>query len=37
MAYLCDDKEGIVNNEGTLRSCLNEKTNCANLPASWKT
>ncbi len=36
MAYLCDDTVGIVNNEETLKNCLNEKTNCANLPASWK-
>jgi len=37
MIYLCDDKDGIINNEETLRNCLNEKTNCSNLPSSWRT
>ncbi len=37
MDYLCNDNLGIVANEEVLKNCLNEQTNCANLPTSWRT
>lgn len=37
MDYLCNKKDGIINNNDTLKDCLNDGTNCSNLPKAWKT
>ena len=36
MDYLCNDKNGIVSNNDTLKKCLNTKNNCSDLPKEWK-
>ena len=35
--YLCNESTWVIYNEETLKSCLNTRTNCASLPATWKT
>ena len=34
--YLCNDKNGVVNNEETLKNCLNRRVDCTSLPETWK-
>lgn len=36
MEYLCDETDGIVNNEQTLKSCLDNHNRCLDLPETWK-
>lgn len=36
MDYLCSSTDGIVNNEESLKTCLNEREGCLSLPTSWK-
>ena len=36
MEYLCNDKNGVINNEETLKNCLNKRVDCTSLPESWK-
>ena len=36
MDYLCNEKNGIVHNDDTLKNCLNTKTSCSELPDTWK-
>ena len=36
MNYLCSNTDGIVNNEESLKTCLNKREDCLSLPASWK-
>ena len=36
MAYLCNKTGGVIKNESALRSCLNDKNSCTNLPDNWK-
>ena len=36
MKYLCDEKDGIVSNEKTLKNCLINESICYDLPESWK-
>lgn len=36
MSYLCDEKNWVIFNEETLKSCLNEWKECSSLPEAWK-
>jgi hypothetical protein len=37
MDYLCNDTNGVVKNEELLKTCLNNREGCANLPETWRT
>jgi hypothetical protein len=36
MDYLCNKDNGIVNQDEALKKCLNTRSNCSNLPDTWK-
>ncbi len=37
MDYLCNKDDGILKKDEVLKKCLNTKTNCSDLPKTWKT
>jgi hypothetical protein len=37
MDYLCNDTNGVVRNEELLKTCLNDREGCSNLPETWRT